>query len=800
MPTTVAQLVVAVTANTKAAEQDLAALATTMSKVAGPMTIAVLAVGAAIVGTAVAATKMAGDFQAGITTLVTGAGEAQKSIGMVSQGILQMAVATGTSTQQLIAGMFMIESAGYHGAAGLQVLQAAAEGAKVGNADLGTVADAVTTIMKDYGISTNRAADVTNLLIDTVASGKTHMEYLAGSISTVLPVASKFGVSLGDIMGGMATMTSHGIAAANAATYLRQMIVSLEAPTAAGTKALNSVGLTTAQVAAEMRVSLPGALLMIQNAINKTFGQGTPLALSAMKEIAGGSRQMMGYVALTGSSLNEFTADAQKLGVAARSTSSTIVGWGLVQQTFNYKMSVLGEVVQTLMIRLGQQLLPVATKLATLFATVLPQALNATGVVIQFIRDHFLILSPLIGVVAGVIGGLLVAALTAMALAAWAALAPVLIFAAPFIVIGAAIGMLIVALVALYTHWTGFRLVVQAVVTGLVNLAITVKNVTGDILGFFGDLPGRIGTIIGSFFNIIGTMFSTGWNDLITSVADAINTVIGWFTTAYNHSYLFKMIVDTIVQDFTDAKALIATIWNTITTYLVGQWNSIKSMATTIWNTITSYLGGQWNAIVGMARTAWNAFVAVITANINAARNAVTAIINAIKAVFGPLAGELFTIGKNIIQGLINGIGSMLGAVKNAIGNVAGAIKNGVTSALGIHSPSTVFAEYGAAMGQGLLQGLAAQNVPGNVRALLTGVGSVPGISSGGSMLPPVSGGGSITGLPASSGGSSSGGNFGGPSGGPMIIQLHLDGRKVAEIVTKYQPGVIRNATGARAF
>ena len=68
--------------------------------------------------------------------------------------------------------MFLIESAGYHGAAGLTVLKSAAEGAAVGGAQMSTVADALTTAMNDYNILTDRANAWTSALIQTVADGE----------------------------------------------------------------------------------------------------------------------------------------------------------------------------------------------------------------------------------------------------------------------------------------------------------------------------------------------------------------------------------------------------------------------------------------------------------------------------------------------------------------------------------------------------------------------------------------------------------------------------------------------------
>src|SRR6266702_895155 len=140
----------------------------------GPVGTALAAVGGVAIGVGVASVQMAASFQSGITSLSTGAGEAQSNLKMVSQGILQIATDTGTSTQQLISGMYQIESSGIHGADALRVLTVAAQGAKVGSADLGVVTNSLTTILTDYGMSSSQATSAMNGLITTVASGKTH--------------------------------------------------------------------------------------------------------------------------------------------------------------------------------------------------------------------------------------------------------------------------------------------------------------------------------------------------------------------------------------------------------------------------------------------------------------------------------------------------------------------------------------------------------------------------------------------------------------------------------------------------
>ncbi|MFC0905904.1 phage tail tape measure protein [Clostridium sp. MT-14] len=77
------------------------------------------------------------------------------------------------------------------------------------------------------------------------------------------------------------------------------------------------------------------------------------------------------------------------------------------------------------------------------------------------------------------------------------------------------------------------------------------------------------------------------------------------------------------------------------------------------------------------------------------------------KIILGGLGIAFYNIGKFIVEGLIGGIGSVLGKLKDMVGSVASIIKDGIKGALGIHSPSTVMFEYGAFTGQGLINGMA---------------------------------------------------------------------------------------------
>ena len=71
------------------------------------------------------------------------------------------------------------------------------------------------------------------------------------------------------------------------------------------------------------------------------------------------------------------------------------------------------------------------------------------------------------------------------------------------------------------------------------------------------------------------------------------------------------------------------------------------------------------------------------------------------------MGSVLYSAGVNIVQGLINGIGSMMGAIGRAVLSIVPeAIRGPFEALLGIHSPSLVATWWGEMLGLGLVNGI----------------------------------------------------------------------------------------------
>lgn len=278
---------------TAAAQADEAAAATdaanTSVDVSGAAlkgaTVAAGLTAAAVAGIGYESVKAAANFQQATTVLQTSGGETAAQMASVRAGILSIASSTGTEVQELVNGMYMIGSAGFTGAKGLAVLTAAAQGAKAENADLGTVSNALTTILKDYGLGADKATASMDQLIAVVQHGKTTTEALASSLSNVLPIASAAGLSFDQVGGAMATMTGEGMSAQQAAQDLANTIRGLQSPNQVAIGEMQAFGLNANQVSEQLgKKGLTGTLGELTSAITQHMGPSGQVIMSTFQQ------------------------------------------------------------------------------------------------------------------------------------------------------------------------------------------------------------------------------------------------------------------------------------------------------------------------------------------------------------------------------------------------------------------------------------------------------------------------------------------------------------------------------------
>ena len=507
-----------------------------MARVAGAGTKLAAGFGIAAAAVGVLSVKMAADFQTATNQLVTSAGETASNLGLVRRGLLEMAGQVGVSATELAKGMYQVESAGFHGAAGLNVMRAAAEGAKAEGAQMETVAGALTTVLNNYGRDIqNNAVKGTDFLVATVSLGKTRMEDFSASISNVLPVAKSAGIGLAEVGGAMATMTAQGISSDQAATYLRQTIVKLADQTPKAKNEMKALGLESIDVAGNLgKRGLAGTLQVLTDAIAKHMGPGGLVMLDSLKKagqnadmfqvalsnlppaaqtyigalttMVGGQKTMMGALSLTGDHMKTFVDDTAKITDAMAKSGAHVNGWEIVSGSFNQQLARVRASLGAVAIELGTHLLPPLTAF------------------FGFLSDHLRPALVIVGVaIAAMVGPAVVGAVGALFSSLTVLLSPVVLIAAAFVGIG-------IAFTAAYKQSAPLRDAFDNLrrAFGVFMAAFRAADAAGGVSGFLKGIQAGIAAALPFIVLALRRMGEAMWTWIKDSVRPAMGALGDW--------------------------------------------------------------------------------------------------------------------------------------------------------------------------------------------------------------------------------------------------------------------------------
>jgi TP901 family phage tail tape measure protein len=284
-----------------------------------------------------------------------------------------------------------VESGGYHGAKGLEVLAAAAKAAKIENASATDVAHALTGVLNDYrgtGLST---AAATNTLTAAVGHGMMTFQDFAEALPKVGARAAAAHVTFQELTAAMATMTQDGLPATVAATYLGQTIGQLAAPTAKARDEMKGLGINSTELAATITSGSghglgdaiemlykgitthlnPAGLVAIENFkkskatttdFQKVLANLPPTmqtTVQALAVMAGGVKGFQGLLMLGGKNQEAYNANLAAMNKQVKSGGKDIAGYAAQQKTLNGRLSDAKGAMSAVFDQLGTRLLPV---------------------------------------------------------------------------------------------------------------------------------------------------------------------------------------------------------------------------------------------------------------------------------------------------------------------------------------------------------------------------------------------------------------------------------------------------------
>lgn len=225
----------------------------------------------------------------------------------------------------------------------------------------------------------------------------------------------------------------------------------------------------------------------------------------------------------------------------------------------------------------------------------------------------------------------------------------------------------------------------------------TIPQIIADIVNWFSELPYKIGFALGEVLGKIVKWGVDTWNYFTTNIPVWIEAISSWFKE------LPGKIWNWLVEAF-----------NKVTTWGSQMYNKAVEVGTNFVNNLINWISQLpnkvWSWLSNTLSKAGQFAVELGRKGIEAGKNLFNGIVDIAKSIPSRMA----EIGKNIVQGVWNGI---INAKDWLMGKVKGffsGIVDGAKSALGIHSPSRVFRdEVGIFMAQGV--GVGFENEMDNV-------------------------------------------------------------------------------------
>lgn len=295
------------------------------------------------------------------------------------------------------------------------------------------------------------------------------------------------------------------------------------------------------------------------------------------------------------------------------------------------------------------------------------------------------------GVAAAAFGGMLIIkTVTAAINAAKVAMAALNITMSlnPIVLVVAAIAGLVAAFVMLWNKSEEFR----DFWTGLWD---TIKTAAGNaldaIVNFFAQLPSRIWTFLQTAWEKVSTWVSQMVQKAVEVGSQFLQNVVSFFTQLPSKVWGFLQTTISKVANF--VQQMIQKAKEAGTQFLNKVVSFVQQLPSKVWKFLTDAISkaGQFASQMG-----------------SKAREAGTQFLNNIVKTLSSIPSKVVSIGKDLVEGLWNGISDMTEWIIGKIKGFGDSILGGIKSFFGIASPSKVMRkEIGRFLPEGLALGIA---------------------------------------------------------------------------------------------
>jgi TP901 family phage tail tape measure protein len=626
--------------------------------------------GLAIAGGLGFAVNTSMDFEAQISRVGAIAGATGQDLDALRDSALELGASSSKSASEIAQGQEALAAMGFTAVEIIGAMPGVIAAAEASGSDMAQTADVMASTLSIFSMEAEKASYVADILAKTAnisAASLTDMQY---ALKYAGPPAAALGIGLEDLSAAIGLMTNAGMGGEQAGTTLRAALLGLLDPSEENAKMMKNMGIAITDAAGNF-VGLPQ---LIENFQTSMSGMTETQKAANLASLVG-SEAVSGMLTL----MKAGPAEINKMADALRNSGGASAE-AAAKMKDNLKGAVdeLGGSFETLLITVGTALTPAVQFLAVAMQGLLdkfnglPDYMQTTLAVLAALTALFLlIIGPILLIIAIIPS--ITAGFTAIATAAGMTTAALASTIGIVLGVVAALVIIGIALVAAYNEIGWFRDMVDAAWAWIKNVWNTalefisgiVKSVMSSVASFIGDRLNDIKAWWNENGQAIMELAKSAWS----VIKGIIQANMGYISMIFQT--VFPIIVGVVKVAWAVIQAVFSTVINVILG-IIGFWAKV----------FTGDFTGAMETVKETARRIWNNIVDIFEGI------------------------DLKAIGKNIIQGLINGITSMASSVGKAVLGVANAIPSKIKSFLGIHSPSRVLMELGEFTGEGFVKGI----------------------------------------------------------------------------------------------
>lgn len=648
-------------------------------------------------GFGVSAVKSGMEFDATMSQVSAISGATGQDFQDLRDKALEMGAKTKFSASEAAEAMTYMGMAGWKAGDMISGIEGIMNLAAASGEDLATTSDIVTDALTAFGLQAGDSGHFADVLAVASSNANTNVGLMGETFKYVAPVAGALGYSVDDTALAIGLMANSGIKATQAGTALRSIFTRLSTDAGASSQSLGALGVLTEKLGVEFYNLADGSARDLKDIINESrvawAGLSEEEQISYAKTIAG-QEAMSGWLALMNAApedVEKLTAALEDCNGAAQEMAATMV------DNLQGDLTLLGSAFESLQIAISDSLTPTLREFAQFGSRAMANLLEGfqSGGTAG-------LMDALTSVVTEAVNMLMehAPAFAEVSVQFISALGEGLIASAPNILTAA--GEVITTLIS------GFSSFLNDHSAEMVEIGL---NVIDLIASGFGDAIDVVTAHIGEFIPLLSAGFFA-YHEALFTVGMEILGAIGRGIVENKEGIAetaSKTIANIVTSLKENAPDIIEGAIALIEALVKGLLDNIGLISDAAIEVIPTFVAGVLDMLPEILDAAAKIIVALgegIIAALPELVSRVPEIITAIVETIVENLPKIIEIGLQITLGLAEGLIKAIPDLLLAIPKVVMALIDGFKELLGIHSPSTVFAEIGANIILGLLNGI----------------------------------------------------------------------------------------------